>query len=122
MKERSGAKARSGAVPEVIPAAVVRDLVDRNEQTIAQLHHELSEAQREAEEAELRVAMLSREAGSGPSDGDAGGSDRAAAGCGWPARRPAPDHRCQTPPWAGGCLSWPPRPAVVRRPRGPGAA
>ncbi len=103
MKERSGAKARSGAVPEVIPAAVVRDLVDRNEQTIAQLHHELSEAQREAEEAELRVAMLSREAGSGPSDGDAGGSDRA-----------RPD--------AGGRPAAPPRTTVVRRPRGPGAA
>lgn len=66
MKKRAEATARRAEVAEVIPAAVVRDLVDSNERTIEQLRQELAKELREAEEAELRVAVLSGDAGSVP--------------------------------------------------------
>ncbi len=59
MKKRSKDKVGRDAAPEIIPGAVVRDLVDRNEQRIEELEHELATAARRAEEAELRVAVLS---------------------------------------------------------------
>ena len=66
----------------MIPAAVVRDLVDSNEQTIEQLRQELAKELREAEEAELRVAVLSGDAGSVPRDGGAPAPDGRSPGTG----------------------------------------
>ncbi len=79
MKKRTKAKARRNAAPEIIPGAVVRDLVDRNEQKIEGLQHELATAVRHAEEAELRVAVLSgdeRSVHPGGSNGRAAGPPR----------------------------------------------
>lgn len=58
MKKRAGAKADGKPAPEAIPAAVVQDLVDANEQRIEELQRQLIAAVRRAEEAELRVALL----------------------------------------------------------------
>ncbi|MGD0391935.1 MAG: hypothetical protein ABSC41_04770 [Acidimicrobiales bacterium] len=80
MKKPAGAKGRRAEVPEAVPAAVVRDLVDRNEQTIEQLRQELAKELRAAEEAELRVAVLSGDARSVPSDGGAPGPGGGSAG------------------------------------------
>jgi hypothetical protein len=59
VKGRSKGRARTGTTPPVIPGGVVRDLVDRNEKRIEELERELAAAVREAQEAELRVAILS---------------------------------------------------------------
>jgi hypothetical protein len=113
VKKRPGAKVRPGEVPEAIPAAVVRDLMDGNEQRIDQLREELIEAEREAEEAELRVAVLSGDAGAvapdrGPPAADADGRPLA----------PAPDGALPGP---DGRPTGPPRTTVVTRPRPPAA-
>jgi hypothetical protein len=89
VKKRTEAKARQAEVPETIPAAVVRDLVDGNERTIEQLGRELAAALREAEEAELRVAVLSGDAPPVPSGGGVTGPDGGLPGAdGGPAGRP----------------------------------
>ncbi len=97
MKKARGAKAPK-AVPEVIPGAVVRDLVDHNEERIAELQAELATAVQRADEAELRVAVLSGDAPSAHPEahnGKAEGSNGKAAA--------------------------PPRTTVVSRPRSPEA-
>ena len=58
----------------MIPGAVVRDLMDSNEQRIAALERELEAALEEAEEAEGRVARLATSNRS-----DAGSEPRATA-------------------------------------------
>jgi hypothetical protein len=58
--ERGGNRSRAPrGRTDVIPGAVVRDLMDNNEQRIAALERELAAALEEAEEAEGRVAGLS---------------------------------------------------------------
>jgi hypothetical protein len=104
VKKRAEAKARQAEVPAAIPAAVVRDLVDSNERTIEQLRQELATELREAEEAELRVAVLSGDVGSVPSDGGAPGPDDGSSGAsGSTSGGPGPSGR--------------PRTTVVTRPR-----
>lgn len=80
MKERSKGRAGTGTAPQVIPGGVVRDLVDRNEQKIEELERELAAAVREAQEAELRVAILSGAEHPVPPDPGAPGSNGTSAG------------------------------------------
>jgi len=84
---------RSGASrTDLIPAAVVRELVDRNERRIDDLKRQLDQARAEADEAERRVLARS-------------------------GTEPAPLEAAPTPP--GGSPDRP-RTTVVARPPAPG--
>ena len=102
MKKRSKDNGRPGPAPKLIPGGVVRDLVDGNERRIAELEADLASAVRRAEEAELRVALLSGTDHAGPPDGGSPGANGSSAG-------------------RNGHAATPPRTTVVRRPRPPAA-
>lgn len=59
----------------MIPGAIVRDLVDSNEQRIAELQRELEAVVHEADEAERRVAGMTGPGPSNTNGSDAGPKD-----------------------------------------------
>jgi hypothetical protein len=74
-KKGRSAKSRRAVAPEVIPGAVVRDLVDSNEQRIAELQRELELAVDEADEAERGVAGMTAPGPSSANGSEAGPKD-----------------------------------------------